>query len=1262
MKPSVEDLRRVCPGVDERLLAAHLERLGEGYFTAFGAAEVAAHVRGLAVLRKDRPVELQIAWRDDQSVECTVLAFDYPSEFSLITGVLTGLGFGIVSGNVFTYAPAAPAAAARRRRRVTAPTADDLLRRRRIVDRFVGTVQTDLPPEDWQAALRAQLGLVIGLLETGTEDALREARHRVNETVAQRLSRAPAAALPLLYPMEVGVDNGGACTRLHIVSQDTPAFLYALSSALSLRGHSIEAVEISTSAGRIEDTIDILRVGGGKLEAEADLNQVKLSILLTKQFTFFLGQAPDPYAALSRFEQLLDAVLAMPERGQWLDLLSRPRALQDLARLLGASDYLWEDFIRLQYEALLPMLQPHVEGRSFSTPAAELAGRLQQALARAGTLDARRAALNEFKDRELFLIDLDAILNPAGDVRRMAAQLTALAEVIAGAALEIVRTDLLQRHGTPRTVGGLEARHAVLGLGKMGGAALGYASDIELLLLYSDNGRTDGATPVENAEFYGALIRETAHFIQAKREGIFHVDLRLRPYGKSGPWACSLESFCRYYAPGGPALSFERLALTRLRQLAGDADLGRQVERLRDELIYNARGLNLAELRDLRGRQLAEKVRPGEYNAKFSAGGLVDLEYDVQILQVMHGAENPRLRTPRIHEALEALSEAGVLEADESRQLVESYYFLRRLINGLRMLRGSALDLSLPAAGSPEYGHLARRMGYERGGPLEPEQQLLLDFETRTAVVRAFVERHFGRDSLPGPAEGNVVDLLLSESPPAALREKVLRRLGFENPERAYVNLRRLAGAGERRAAFAGLAVLGGDLLRGMPDPDMALNNWERLAGGLADPVGHYRLLLSQPRRLSILLGILSGSQFLADTLVQKPEFFDWVTDPRNLQRPKGRAETDQELAAFAAGAEAHRDWLNAVRRFRKREILRIGTRDLCLRAPVEDVVRELSFVAESVTGAVLARALAGGRHRPADVSEADLRARFCILAMGKLGGAELNYSSDIDLVGLYDDRPGGPPKAAALEALEAVLSHVHQDLAAHTEEGPAYRVDQRLRPHGRAGHLVQPLSALLAYYREDAALWEVQALLKMRPVAGSLPAGHAFLEQVRDVFGVRRSAADVAGSIENLRRKAIQGLRTPTAGGTDLKTGPGGLRDVEFLVQGLQLIHAPTRPDVLAAGTLEALTRLRAASVLDADLAAALRADYLFLRRVEHYLQILEDRQIHALPEDAASLRALARRVLGVAAGADDLTAAVKQARTRVRGAYERFLAGEGA
>ncbi len=1270
MKPSLAAFRDACPHVDENFLQEHLSRLGHDYFNSFEERQLYQHLNALFRLSSEHPVEVLVEAKSDAEVDCTVLAFDYPSEFSLITGVMTGMGLSVLSGIVFTYKRAISTRLARplQQRRGRPFTAGlDPLKRRKIIDHFSGMVETSLSFEVWAAELTKKMEAIVALLERGDDESVTEAKHSVNNMVARQLSDLNIDSHAGLYPVQIDMDNeSGNFTRLKVVSEDTPAFLYALTSALSLHGVSIEHVRIHTITERIEDVIDLVDFHGKKLENLEVINQVKLSVLLTKQFTFFLGKAPDPFTALCRFDHLVAEILGLPgSERKWTELLSNHLALQDLARLLGTSDFLWEDFIRLQHETLLPMLGPRTEMDRFSEPMEILAGKLSQALDDASTAEEKHRRLNEFKDREIFLIDLDHILNPAVDFREFAEKLTSLAEIVVNTAAKLAHGYLIDRFGRPRTVAGLEVTYAILGLGKLGGAALGYASDIELLFVYSDNGSTDGKEHITNSEFFNYLVRDTVRFIEAKREGIFRVDLRLRPHGDAGPLACSLESFCRYYGPSGPAHSYERLALVRLRAIGGDVGLRSRVERLRDEMVYTSKNINLKELRDLRKKQFKEKTKGRRLNAKFSPGGLVDLEYDVQILQVMYGKGVPSLSTPRTHEALLALTKAGVLPPEESRRLSAAYDFLRCLINGMRMLRGSALDLFLPSIDSDEFVHLARRIGYEKKGMLEPAEQLYVDFEMHTAVVRAFVERHFGRDSLPGPVTGNVADLVMSESTDRDVYGQILSDAGFKDTERAYKNLRRLAGKETRRDVFARLAILASDILRRKPDPDMALNNWERFIGSLPDPEDHYETLLSQPMGLRILLSIFSGSQFLADTLIKNPEFLEWVTIPENVHKIRLRKDMEYELRTLVRSSQDHGEWLNELRRFRRREILRIGTRDIYMGVSTKEVMLELSTLAEAITEVVLERVWIDlKKEGRVHIDVRDPAKRFCVLAEGKLGGRELNYSSDIDLLGIYDDsgifNGSGSNEDAPYAALFArVMERVRSDLTIHTEEGYAYRVDLRLRPYGGAGKLVPSISGLMNYCQSTVSLWEVQAMLKIRPIAGDMRTGYFFLEQVRLLLMQRRKREDIVESIKKMRRAAIKkiGAGSSLGSGIDVKSGIGGLRDVEFLVQGLQLIHGPDDPRLFDGNTLIALQNLRVAGILPESVADQLKEDYIFLRRVEHYLQILEDRQIHKLPQDPDEIAALAKRVLGVEGEANRFMDQLKECLKRIREAYVSHL-----
>ncbi len=1262
MKPSLASLKAMCPDIDPRLIEEHLARLNERYFERFSKGEILEHLEGLSGLCSEHPVALYLKRTGARRVDFTVLGFDHLGVFSLMTGILAGMGFNISAGDVFTYRrrQGGDGRQGRQRGQRRTPLKRDSLSRRRIVNHFSGTWTREFRFEEWAAEFEKRIRGIFTLLEKEDRGSAEEARHRVNEMVVRELDHFQPDPSSGLSPVLIDVDNeSGEFTRLRIVSEDTPAFLYSLTQAFSLHDIAIEHVRIRTHQGQISDEIDVVDAGGRRIEDPEALSRIKLSVLLTKQFTYFLGQAPDRYSALLRFKNLVQDILDLPAPDRWLQTLSNPHALRDLALLLGTSDYLWEDFIRLHYETLLPMLRPIVRERRFSLPPETLSERLEQTLQGAADLEEKRRRLNAFKDREIFQIDLDHILDPGMDFRGLAERLTQLAEAVVRTATGFCYDHLVARYGRPRTAAAMEAEFALFGLGKLGGAALGYASDIEFLLVYGDNGMTDGKESIANSEFFDRLVQATAQSIRAKREGIFQVDLRLRPHGSAGPLACSLESFCQYYGPGGPAHSYERLALVRMRSIGGSPALGARLERIRDEMIYGARSIDLEALRDLREKQFREKAREGRRNAKFSPGGLVDLEYNVQILQVLHGNAHPRLKTPELHLALAALADAGVLAPDETGQLLDAYAFFRRLINAMRMLRGSAKDLFLPPADSLEFAHLARRMGYREGSALGPARRLDIDYETHTAVTRAFAERYFGPASLPGPATGTLADLVLAENVPGELRRQVLERVGFQNTERAYTNLRHLAGTGSRRHTFAKLVLLAADILSQMPDPDMALNNWERFIHVRTSPEFHYNLLLSQPMRLELLLQILSGSQFLADTLVRYPGFLDWVILPENLHGVRRREDIEEELATFCSRGEDHEKWMNRLRRLWRREILRIGLRDMALGVPTREVMLDLSTVAEALIRMALRKVLQDVRQgggMPAGMS--DPAEHFCILAFGKLGGRELNYSSDIDLVGIFDVPTETAAEIAAFKHLYAgVMERVSRDLSRHTEAGYAYRVDLRLRPHGQAGDLVPSLSGLMDYYRDEASLWEIQAALKIRPVAGNPKLGERFLEQLRPLLLERRDPREVVGSIEALRQAAVRKAGRHPAGGVDVKSGEGGIRDVEFLVQGLQLIHGPARPGLLSGNTLAALGALEEAGLLPGGVRAQLEQDYLFLRRVEHCLQIFEDRQTHTLPKNPTERTALARRLFGREGDEARLVREMEACMLRVRKAYTTYL-----
>jgi glutamate-ammonia-ligase adenylyltransferase len=456
-----------------------------------------------------------------------------------------------------------------------------------------------------------------------------------------------------------------------------------------------------------------------------------------------------------------------------------------------------------------------------------------------------------------------------------------------------------------------------------------------------------------------------------------------------------------------------------------------------------------------------------------------------------------------------------------------------------------------------------------------------------------------------------------------------------------------IAGTGTSRERFSELIVLAWSLLAKNIDPDLALNNWARYVAELDDRTGHFATLLRQPRLLELMLQVFATSQFLASVLIRSPELIEWALDRHRVNAERTEEEMLADIRPMLANADpAGRR--QTVRWFRRREILRIGTRDVCLGIGLETVTREISALARAVLQSTLEAV-----YKEHGVANAE-RNRFTLLAFGKLGGNELNYSSDIDLLGVYEP-DASRSREEDQKLFASVLTSLRADLADHTEHGYAYRVDFRLRPFGTAGPLAPTTDAVARYYERDAGMWELQASLKLARVAGALPVAEAVIQKISSLSGARVNPDEVRTTIEHLRTEAV---RRAVKRGHDIKNGPGGIRDIEFVVQGLQLTVLPEKTILHEPNTLAAIRSLAEQKYLSAQEARVMSEDYVFLRRVEHALQLFEDQQIHTLPEGAAA-GALGCRVFGRQITAERFLAEIDTVEKRTRARYERFLSG---
>lgn len=705
----------------------HMARLGAEYVDSFSGDEISHHADLARNISEQTPAIVEAQSLDTDTWRVTVVGYDYPGELSIICGLFFVFGFNIVDGNAFTYEPLPEAPteshpAIKRfdptrnvspRRQPSSTSEADT--RRKIVDVFTVKSILSAPPDDsiW-GSYTEDLHHLLRMMRAGQR---REARGELAVRVGQMFKSVQGKTTPLL-PVEIEIDNEADehYTILRIDTPDTIGFLYEFTNALAMTHTYIARIIVQSIGSRAQDILHVTDEQNNKITSPEKQRELRAAVLLIKHFTHLLPHSPNPSTALLYFREFLAQLFQRPNWFDEIASIEKPDVLNALARLLGVSNFLWEDFLRMQYANLFPVVTD-VDALETSKPKTELENELAQALTENKVGDIQypdwRAAFNAFKDRELFRIDMRHILGLTKEFDDFSMELTDLAEVTLCAVLEYCEAELRAKHGEPLLKNGELCGLSLLALGKCGGRELGFASDIELMFVYAGDGRTDGATPITTAEYYEQLVRSIVSFWQTRQEGIFQIDLQLRPYGKAGSMAVAFDSFKNYYSPEGAAWAYERQALVKMQPVIGDESLNAELCKLRDIYAYESGPFDVTSMRAMRERQIRHLVKGGTFNAKFSPGGLVDIEYLIQGLQINHGEYNPGLRLTNLRGAMSALHVAGILSDDDYTRLHKAYTFLRWLIDSLRVVRGNSKDVTMPPFGSDEFTFLARRLRYE---------------------------------------------------------------------------------------------------------------------------------------------------------------------------------------------------------------------------------------------------------------------------------------------------------------------------------------------------------------------------------------------------------------------------------------------------------------------------------------------------------------------------------------------------------------------
>jgi glutamate-ammonia-ligase adenylyltransferase len=696
----------------------HMARMDTSYAAAFSAEEISRHVTLAEGLNDQQLVHVVAEPLEGERWKITVVAYDYLGELSLICGLMFVYGLDIQAGEIFTYETVEkPTAESDSNLRFSASSATE---RRKIVDVFtVQSVRPQTPDTAFWDNYAADLHDLLKMMHVGQR---REARSKLAMRVGEVFAGLESPDTAPLYPIEISIDNdlSERYTVLHIETTDTVGFLYEFTNALSLTHIYISRMVVNSSGRQVDDLLYVNDESGQKITSPDKQRELRTAAVLIKHFTHLLPRSPNPATALLHFREFLAQLFANPTWPDELASLERPEVIDNLARLLGVSDFLWDDFMRMQYANLFPVVSDTAALQTAKTRTM-LQLELEKELSIVHLGPTRmphqealwRKTLNEFKDREMFRIDMRHILGHTKEFWDFSEELTDLTEVVVNAAYHLTGEDLRCVHGTPRLADGQTvSQMSVLALGKCGGRELGFASDIELMFVYDGEGLSDGLEPVASSVFHEKVVQNFLSAIRARQEGIFQVDLQLRPYGKAGSMAVSLDSFQRYYAPDGPAWAYERQALVKMRPIAGDTALGQQLCALRDDFTYNGGPFDVTSMRAMRERQVRHLVTAGKFNAKYSPGGLVDIEYLIQGLQITHGGKYPSLRLTNIRKAMAELHALGILSAEDYSKLHKAHTFLRWLIDSMRVVRGNSKDVTVPVFGSEEFAFLARRLRY----------------------------------------------------------------------------------------------------------------------------------------------------------------------------------------------------------------------------------------------------------------------------------------------------------------------------------------------------------------------------------------------------------------------------------------------------------------------------------------------------------------------------------------------------------------------
>ena len=958
------------------------------------------------------------------------------------------------------------------------------------------------------------------------------------------------------------------------------------------------------------------RLGLVHPQAAAELEQLGWNTEAHVELLWSLSRAPDADIALLAMVRLADAL------GTGVDEINRQlltdKALRGrLFGVLGSSVALGDHLIahpqswRLLTGAVgLPGAD---ELRSVFTAAAHTA-EIDK-----GASSAVPALRDLYRDRLLVLAALDVASTvenePVLPFVEVAAHLSDLADAALAAALTIATRVVCED--------GVEPRLAVVAMGKCGARELNYVSDVDVIFV------GEAVPEGEGDDNLATATRVAGEMMQFAGEAFFEVDAALRPEGKRGQLVRTLESHVAYYQRWAKTWEFQ--ALLKARPAAGDAELGKAYLEAMMPMVWTAceRDDFVPEVQAMRRR--VEELVPAGVRArelKLGTGGLRDVEFAVQLLQLVHGRNDESLHVASTVDALAALGDGGYIGRDDTANLTASYEFLRLLEHRLQLQRLKRTHMLPDESDDEAYRWLARAAHVRPDGRHDAAGVLRDELKRQSMRVSRLHAKLFYQpllESVGQPALG------IGAGMSTEAAERQLAALGYEGPQSALTHLAALTGQTGRRGTVQQVllpTLL--DWLSDTPDPDSGLLAYRRISEELAEQRWYLSTLRDEGAVAKRLMRILGTSAYIPELLIRAPEVILLYADGPN--GPKLLDSDPESLArALVASAGRHRDPVRAIaaaRTLRRRELARIASADVLGLLDVIDVCKALTSVWVAVLQAALDAVIR------ANTTESGAPARIAVIGMGRLGGGELGYGSDADVMFVCEPNTG-VEESTAVRWSVSIAEQVRALLGTPSAD-PPLEVDTGLRPEGRSGPLVRTLASYAAYYEQWAQTWEIQALLRAHRVAGDLELGERFLLMVDKT---RYPSGGVsAQAVQEIRRiKArVDAERLPRGAdpNTHTKLGRGGLADIEWTVQLLQLRYAHNLPALHNTSTLQTLDAIGAAELVAESDVELLREAWLTATRARNALVLVRGKPTDQLPGPGRQLNAVA---LAAGWGSDD-------------------------